>query len=162
MKLLLSMVLFSVALIAGGCETMPWPPGQAVEPPPVEMLDDQAGAQAPAIELPNELPLSTEQRFKDIPLPASAKEDLARTYVYQSSTISVGRMVYTTRAAVGEIAQFYINQLPAADWHLERVTEAEGVNMIFTKPDKRLEVTIRPMGAGRGQELILHLTPEAG
>jgi hypothetical protein len=107
------------------------------------------------------LALSSEQRFSDIPLPVGLSEDPERTFVYQRPDLAVGRMVYTTRATVAELAQFYLEEAPLAGWEKQSVTQDEGAELVFTKPDKRLEVTIRPLSFGRGRRLVLTLLPEA-
>ena len=148
------------ALILVGCESMPWQ--QREELPPVELLEEEG--EAPGVTPPpvpeGGLALATDQRFDDIPLPVGVNEDPSRTYVYESKELQIGRMVYTTKASVAELAQFYIEECPAADWTLESVLEAEGAHLVFLKPDKRLEVTIREQGVGRPQLLVLNLTPE--
>jgi len=106
------------------------------------------------------LPLSAEQRFKDVPLPQDAHEDLERTYVYESGTLQIGRMVYTSKASINELAQFYIRECPAAEWKLERALQAGGAELLFRKPGKRLDVEIRSQGVGRSQLLVLNLTPD--
>jgi hypothetical protein len=164
------MVVMIAAVIVSGCQSMPW---QKSEPmPPVELLDDAPkgdapvgapAAQAPATETvkPSGLELSTAQRFKDVPLPAKAKEDAERSYVYESASLQVGRMVYNIRANANDIANFYIGECPAAGWKLDNAQQALGnTYLLFTKPGKRLEVTVQPLGMGRGERLILHMVPD--
>ena len=104
-----------------------------------------------------------DRRFPDIPLPPGAREDLQRTYVYESGTIQIGRMIYSVKASVNEVAQFYIQQAPMDQWVLDNVMQAEGAQLLFTKPGKRLQVYIRDSGVTkRGVELILHMTPVDG
>ena len=104
-----------------------------------------------------------DRRFPDIPLPPGAREDLQRTYVYESGAIQIGRMVYSVKAPVNEVAQFYIEQAPRNQWVLDSVMQAEGAQLLFTKPGKRLQVYIRDTGVTkRGVELILHMTPVDG
>lgn len=104
---------------------------------------------------------STQQRFDDVPLPSKADEDIERTFVYRSRTIEIGRMVYTTRDSVNDISQFYINTAPGLGWKLESVLQAEGVQLLFIKPGKRMFVTVRPSGLSKGRTLfIVNLIPE--
>ncbi len=164
-----AMVGMIAVVILSGCQSMPW---QKTEPmPPVELLDDAPkgdapkGAppsQAPAAEAakPSGLELSTQQRFKDVPLPAKAKEDPERSYVYESAALQIGRMVYNIHANPNDIANFYIAESPAAGWKLDNAQQALGnTYLLFTKQGKRLEVTVQPLGMGRGQRLILHMVP---
>lgn len=141
-----------------GCETLPWGSSRepGTEPPPI---DDEELYQPPP---PPEqgLALSTEQRFSDIPLPVDVREDVDRTYVFESQTLQLARMVYTSRASVTELAQFYLRECPAADWELESVTQAGIVDIVFRKPGKRLAITVRDLGVSRSRELIVNLTPD--
>ncbi|MBW7864468.1 MAG: hypothetical protein H3C30_08650 [Candidatus Hydrogenedentes bacterium] len=151
-------------LLLAGCETMPW---QKQEPlPPVELLDSGPAPQGTATASPPDtsgLALSANQRFKEVPLPEKAKEDLDRSYIYESSTLQIGRMVYNIRSDINPLAQFYINECPSAGWKLESLQQATGnAYLLFRKPGKRLEVTIQPLGVGRGQRLILHMVPDGG
>lgn len=154
-------VLSIAAFLMVSCETTPWNKGES-EMPPVELLEEEG--EGVAVQPPPEesLPLSTEQRFADVPLPADVRADLERTYVFESKDLQIGRMVYYSKAAVAELAQFYIKECPAADWELESVLQANGAQLVFRKPGKRLSVDIRPQGIGRSQMLILNLTPETG
>lgn len=156
-------VLVMSALLVMGCQTPPW---QRNTMPPVELLEDEPGVAsptpAPSTDIDSGLPLARTQRFKDVPLPSDLRQDLDRTYVYESGSLQIGRLVYTSKASVQELAQFYIRECPAAGWRLDRVLEAEGAQLIFTKPGKRLEVMVKPQGTARSRLLILNLTPEAG
>ncbi len=152
----LLLILGGFAIICGfaGCATSS---GDLTQ---TDALDDAALSEEvlPPSE-PGLIP-ALQQRFADIPLPANAREDLDRTYVYQAQGLELGRMVYTSRASVQELAQFYIREMPASDWTLESVTQADsGVGLLFTKPGKRLDVAVNAVGVGRARELVLHLVP---
>jgi hypothetical protein len=166
----IAMVGMIAVAILSGCQSMPW---QKKEPmPPVELLSDTPKADAPVGAPPTQAPtaeaakpsgleLSTNQRFKDVPLPAKAKEDPERSYVYESAKLQIGRMVYNIHADPNDIANFYIAESPAAGWKLDNAQQALGnTYLLFTKPGKRLEVTVQPLGMGRGERLILHMIPD--
>jgi len=102
---------------------------------------------------------STAQRFEDIPLPTGVREDIERTYVYQDANLKIGRMVYTAREAIQDLGQFFLTQMPEHGWKLDSLQQSEGVSILFTKPDKRLDISITSQGVGRSQLLILNLTP---
>jgi hypothetical protein len=127
-------------------------------------MSDKDGVVASAPILPEGgLPLGVQQRFDDVPLPLDVREDLERTYIYESKMIQVARMVYTSKASVNELAQFYIQECPVADWKLQSVLQAEGVELLFEKPGKRLLVEVRGQeGVGRSRLLILRLEPLPG
>lgn len=128
----------------------------------LEAAEDEEGVPAPT--LPEEgLPLSPQQRFKDIPLPAHLDADFERTYVFETEALQVGRMVYWTKASPTSVARFFIKECPAADWKLESVLQADDVWLVFRKPGKRLDVTIRRGGLWEPKQLlVLNLTPDTG
>ena len=154
------------AVMMPACETMPWqkkaPPPTVEELEPLEPLEPVAGESSyEARELTGPgLQASGEQRFKDVPLPMGVKPDVDKTFVFESASLQVGRMVYTSRASVGQLAQFYIDECKSTDWELQNMLQAECVTLLFTKPGKRLDVTVRDLGLTRGRLLVLLLTPE--
>jgi len=166
-------VIGLLAALAIGCQT--GNPFQRTDPPLVELGDPLAPPPAssdstylpppdapagPAPVPPSGLSISTQQRFPDIPLPVGAKEDLERTVVIETSGFATGRMVYTTKSSVNELAQFFIEECPAADWKLENLVQADGAEMVFRKPGKRLTIRILDMGITRGRTFIITLMPE--
>lgn len=155
-------LVLCTALLGLGCQTNPFA-RPAQEPGLIEdvsPLDENGSLSSPVVPEPG-LQLSTNQRFKDVPLPTGLDEDQERSYVYQSSTLEIGRMVYTTRDTVNALALFYIKECPTADWKLQNSLQANGVNLTFTKAGKRLQVTIQKHRFGK-RMLILNLTPETG
>lgn len=155
----LNAAVLLAAMVLTACETMPWQRNAKSTAAP----GDSINFDAPVLPEPG-IPISPESRFADVPLPLGAKEDLDRTYVYESTNLQIGRMVYTTDYTVNELAQFYIREMPTANWELERITQAAGANLFFNKPNKRLEISItrRAFSRGGGTLLILHLTPATG
>ncbi len=158
--------LVTVLSLLTGCETTPFGQkddsvpvveagngGVIQEVEPIEPMDPIA---------PSGLPLATNTRFADIPLPLGVKEDLDRTYVFESQGFRVGRMVYTSRDGVSDVAQFYIRECPVADWKLNSAVQAEGVQLQFVKGAERLDISVQSPGIGRATVLILHLTPVEG
>lgn len=159
-------VLVAVLSIAcTACETYPW---QKKQEPPVAQMDSQNAAPtsentkepyvAPVVPEPG-LALSSDQRFKDVPLPIGLKEDLERTFVYESADFAVGRMVYNTRASLYDLVQFFAKECPTAGWKLGDVLEAGGKTLFFSKPGKNLEVNVQTKGVGGGRRLMITLTP---
>jgi hypothetical protein len=171
MNIAKSVVCGMMLLVTGalsGCETTPFSRNDEV--PVVEAGNGGIVQEVQPMEpmapmdpiAPEGLPLSTNTRFADIPLPLGAKEDLDRTYVFESQGFRVGRMVYTSRDTVSEVAQFYIRECPVADWKLNSAVQAEGVQLQFSKGSERLDVSVQSPGVGRATVLILHLTPMEG
>lgn len=160
MMLRMAAVTILAAVLIMGCQTMPWQK-RPTQPPVVEPIDPSAPYIAPDVPGPG-LQLSSEQRFKDIPLPTGMKEDMDRTFVFESSSLQVGRMVYTSRAPVFDLVNFFIKESPTAQWQLKDVMEAGGKTLVFTKPGKRLAVTVQNLGLAKGRRVTIILTPETG
>lgn len=132
------------------------------EPPLAEMdvLEAEGTYEGIGTPIPA-LPLSMELRFADVPVPAGASLDLEKTYVHESADLQIGKMVYTSKATVEELVNFYLHECGAAGWKKVMRTDADGAELVFKKSGQRLTVTIRPLGVGRSRLLIVHLTPEA-
>jgi hypothetical protein len=154
-------VMAMLTVVLPACKSMPWQ--QTSNPSVAQMgsVDTKTPYEAPIVPEPG-LPLSTEQRFKDIPLPTGLKEDIERTFVYESASLQVGRMVYTSRASLNDLTQFFLKQCPTADWKLQNVLEAEAKTLLFTKPGKRLEIAVQNLGVAKGRRVILTLKPDPG
>lgn len=148
--------LFVGVVCLAGCQTFP----RGGSDP--SMTGAGADGVVTAAPTDNILPLSVQQRFSDIPLPADAREDLERTYVYESDRIQIGRMVYTSKSSVNDLAQFFIKECPVAGWQLGSVLQAEGAVLSFSKPTKRLDVRITPQGVGRSNLIVINMTPKEG
>lgn len=160
-------VLMVLSVVLGGCTTMQNPFQRSSTPPPAEIPPgDAAPPPPPAVETgpPPEpgLAISPSQRFADVPLPIGAKEDADKTFVYEDRNLQIGRMVYTTRSTVNELAQFYINEASAGEWKLVSNIQAGGQELQFVKPGKRLTVIVRDLGVSKGRQLWLTVTPDAG
>jgi len=147
-------VVLVACLILTGCATNPF---AKKGPGPGE-----PGAGEPPLLSEPGLRMASEQRFPDIPLPVGLKEDIERSYIYESATVKLGRMVYTSRDSMNALANFFLKECKNMGWNLESVLTAEGHEMIFKKPDKRLTVSIRSRGISRGQLVVIHFTPSEG
>jgi hypothetical protein len=148
---LLLVVTVMLALTVG-CQSNPF--RRESTPAAVDPMDDPS---VPSPVMVPGLQLAPDQRFSDVPLPEGLKEDMDRTYIYESASVQVGKMVYTTKASQNELAEFYIRECPAAGWKLESVIQADGADLLFRKPDKILLVAISTNLARR--RLTLNLIP---
>lgn len=158
MKYLRSLVL-SAGLLVAGCETMPF---QTEEEPPVKLLSasESGGGSTPAPIAGPGIPAAGHKRFNEIPLPDGLREDTQRTFVYDSRSVKIGKMVYTSKNTVNELAQFYITNAPLDGWNLVSTTQSEdSVLLFFVKQGKRLNVESRRVGVGRSNELVLNYLP---
>jgi hypothetical protein len=158
-------LLAVAALTLPACNgNMPWqkpaPPGGPLEPDPLAPVGEPYTA--PVVPQPG-LALSPEQRFKDVPLPQGAKADLERTFVFESPALHVGRMVYSSRAGLTDLAQFYIREAPTGQWQLQDTIEAEkSVTLLFNKAGSRMVVQVQDLGVAKGRRLTVTVTPDGG
>ncbi len=151
---IVTMVLAVVVLT--GCETTPF---QKSDKPPVELLDsnDSGGT---SITAPGLIPAMA-RRFKEVPLPEGLREDTERSFVYDSKSTQVARMVYYTKDSLSELARFYIKYAPEDGWKLISTTQVdESVTLLFGKPGRRLDVTASRQGVGRSNRLLVLYLPE--
>lgn len=145
-----------VTLGLAGCETTPF---QRSDDPPVELLDDKNGSASSTIE-PGLIPAAA-RRFKDLPLPQGLKEDMERSFVYDSKSSQVARMVYYTKNSLADLAQFYIKEAPEEGWKLVSTTQVEdSVNLLFSKLGRRLDINVNRQGVGRSNKLVLLYLPD--
>ena len=141
--------------VVSGCASGPFAKDRNSDP-----LMDQGSSEA--FEVSGVIPAS-ETRFPDVPLPAKLKEDVERTFVYESRSLQIGRMVYTSKWPLNELAQFYIKESPKFNWTLVSVLQADGIILTFEKPGKRMMVLLRESRILRGgSQLIINLTPDEG
>ncbi len=152
-KLVLMLTILALVL---GCESIPGFKTTSPALPPDSDLLNSSGSTSTGV---SGLAVSPEQRFKDVPLPVGLKEVPERSFVYQDASTAIGRMVYKTKAGMNELANFYVQECPAADWELKHTTEAGAKELVFEKPGKRLVVTVKDEGFVRGRILILTMTP---
>lgn len=157
------MKYIAVAMVAAlttltGCQTSPF---QKSDDPPVELLDDKTSGDV-QIREPGLIPAMA-RRFRDVPLPQGLREDTDRSFVYDSKTTQVARMVYSTKDSISELAQFYIRQAPTEGWKLVSTTQVDkSVNLLFTKPGRRLDVKASRQRVGRSNQLVILYLPEDG
>lgn len=161
-------VLVAVALPACSSwngPTISWNGKNSAQGPQAPVVDplDGPGQSAAGSPAPPGLALSPEQRFKDIPLPVGLTEDLERSFVYQSSSLQIGRMVYSSRASIQDLANFFLRECPAAQWQVANVEEAGAKTLEFKKPGKRLKVIVQEVGSvPKGRRVSITLSPDDG
>ena len=154
---IISIMILSSLFLSVGCGSLPWK--KKKEQPPVELLDETKSASTNGITETGTTLVPGPQRFKDVPLPDKVKEDFDRSYVYESGSLQVGRMVYNIRADVNDIAQFYVKECPKHGWKLDNVIQGDGIQLNYSKEGKKLQVNIYPRGLIKPKQLILTLTP---
>ncbi len=108
------------------------------------------------------LALSPEQRFRDVPLPTGLRTDPDRTYVFESASLQLAQLGYTTRHRKGELAQFFISECPAAGWELKNVLQTDIMELHFEKPGRELVVKLEDRGFFRGRQVTIRYTPQQG
>ena len=141
-----------------GCETTPF---QKKSDPPVELLDDKGESAGPGAE-PGLAP-ALARRFKEVPIPQGLREDQDRTFVYDSKSTQVARMVYYTKDSLSDLARFYHKYAPEQGWKLVSPTQVDqSVSRLFPKPGRRLDVSASRQGVGRNNKLVILYLPEEG
>jgi hypothetical protein len=161
-----------VLLTAVGCTSIPWKFGNREEEPPVFLAEEEEMEFEPLAEfsaLPivepsgeavSALGVAPFRRFKDMPLPVGAREDIERTYVYESPKLQIGRMVYSVKGTLNELTRFFQLEYKAEGWMLKSVLRTEGADLQFEKKDKRLRVTVGAGGRTTRTRLVtLNLVP---
>ena len=153
-----TILCLAAVLTFTACQSNPF---QRQSPAPVELSGGApAGQEIGPLPEPG-LALSPDQRFSDVPLPIGLKENLERSYVYESAAFQIGRIVYSSRASINELTHFFLRECPTAGWELTSLRQAAGrTEMLFVKSGKRLEITVGDRGFGRGRELVINLTPD--
>jgi hypothetical protein len=131
MKLKLALALLVCALVAvnTGCAAT----RNAVAGTPDDTTEIVAG-----------IPLAADFRIADIPVPADFEFDRRDSFVFQNSVMDVGRIQYSGKENVGDVAQFYLDEMTRYNWTLLSVTEHGTVFMLFDKPDKSAQVLLSP------------------
>ncbi len=103
-------LILAVGVLLAGCESTPF---QSSDQPPVKLLSEsETGTSTPPVETTVGLVPSPHKRFNEIPLPDGLREDTVRSFVYDSRSVKIGKMVYYSKNTVNELAQFYITNAP--------------------------------------------------
>lgn len=132
LKLVFSIFVCALFVIGVGCSRM----GASTASNPVP----------PGEELPLGMPISPDSRIPDIPVPAGFTFDREHSFVFQNSRMDVGRMQYVGKAEIGDVAQFYLDEMTQRNWTLLNVTEHGTILLFFDKVDKSCQVQISPKG----------------
>ena len=151
-------LLLVPALALTACNSLNWPWTSRSAPP--AQMGGSSGDLPPGGKAG--LPLASQSRFPDVPLPIGLTEDKERTYVFESADIQLGRLVYKSRDSMNELAQFYLDEAQASGWKRDNIQQAGNYDIYFSKPGRRLTVSIRDLGMGRGRQLILNYNPDSG
>jgi hypothetical protein len=94
------------------------------------------------------IPLAPDFRISDIPVPAGFVFDREHSFVFQDSAMEVGKMQYSGKEAIGDVAQFYLDEMPRYNWTLLNVTEHNVIFLDFTKEGKACQVLLTPKARG--------------
>lgn len=149
-------LLLAVLVILPACNTpMPWQ----------KQSQNPSGEYNPLLAGPAAAPglaLASDSRFKDIPLPVGLSEIPERSFVFQSDTLEIGRMAYSTRAPINDLVGFFDRECKSKGWSLVRVLEAEAKTLEFTMPGKKLSVSVQDKGFAKGRLVTITFTPDSG
>ena len=106
------------------------------------------------------IPLAPAFRIADIPIPAGFSYDRDHSYVYQDSEVEVGKVLYSGKEPIGEVAQFYSDEMPRYNWTLLNMIEEGNIAMQFEKEGKACRVLLTPKAGGRTL-IKIHFNPKA-
>ena len=132
MKLVFSIFAFALVVAGVGCSRT--------------AASTAADSVPPGEELPMGMPISPESRIPDIPVPADFTFDREHSFVFQNSRMDVGRMQYVGKAKIGDVAQFYLDEMTQRNWTLLNVTEHGTILLFFDKADKSCQMQLTPKG----------------
>lgn len=136
MKLKLGLTLFLCAIVtvSTGC---------------AGLMGAKAGGELEgSTEISTGIPLAPDFRIADIPVPAGFEFDRANSFVFQNSAMDVGSIKYVGKEDIGDVAQFYLDEMERYKWTLLSVTEQNTIVMFFDKPEKACQVVLSPKTRG--------------
>jgi hypothetical protein len=108
----------------------------------------------PIEELSNAIPIAPESRIPDIPVPAKFNYDREHSFVFQNSRLDVGRIQYVGKAAIEDVAQFYIDEMMQHNWEMQNLAEHDPIMILFEKPNKSCQVVL----TAKGRSVIVQIT----
>jgi hypothetical protein len=139
-KLFFAMTVFALVALSVGCagsgSTMATDPGEPIE------------------ELSNAIPIAPDSRIPDIPVPAGFNYDREHSFVFQNSRLDVGRIQYIGKAAVEDVAQFYLDEMMQHNWELQNLAEGDTITIFFDKPNKSCQVVL----SRKGRSVIIQVS----
>jgi hypothetical protein len=90
-------------------------------------------------------------RFEDVPIPRSLEIEKKESFIYESEAIKTGILVYTGKVKVGELAQFFKENMVIHGWTLVSNFQRNDALLTFNKPGWGCVITIRPTGMERSE-----------
>jgi hypothetical protein len=105
------------------------------------------------------IPLAPDFRIADIPVPAEFQFQRDSSFVFQNSLLDVGRIQYAGKEDIGDVAQFYLDEMPRYNWTLLSVSELRTITLFFDKKDKACQVFLSPKV--RGTQIEITFFPKA-
>lgn len=88
----------------------------------------------------------TAMKFSDIPVPAGLQPLPKDSYAFESSGVRVGILKYRGKVAVGQVINFYKEQMPLYNWDLLNVIEYGEHLLNFEREEESCIVTLLPKG----------------
>jgi hypothetical protein len=106
-------------------------------------------------------PPAAAARFDDVPIPEGLKMQHESSFVFESEQLQIAYLIYEGRMTPEEVAQFFLDTLPNANWTLVNVLQYNDITITLRKPDKDLVIHISPRRT-RGCVAKISLTPTGG
>ncbi|MFB0507513.1 MAG: hypothetical protein ACETWT_12345 [Thermodesulfobacteriota bacterium] len=95
---------------------------------------------------PKEVPQVGEQaryyHFQDVLIPHELKLEMDKSFIYETTSVKAGRLVFSGRVEVYSLSNFFTNNMEKDGWRLVNKFGFKDVVLNFTKPDKNCTVNI--------------------
>jgi len=95
---------------------------------------------------PKEVPPVGEQaryyHFQDVLIPHELKLEMDKSFIYETTSVKAGRLVFSGRVEVYSLSNFFTNNMEKDGWRLVNKFGFKDVVLNFTKPDKNCTVNI--------------------
>jgi hypothetical protein len=100
----------------------------------------------------------TSYRFEDIPLPPGMILNRQESFLYETRTTKAGLLVYEGKGEMGELSNFFKQEMPKNDWRLVSNFELQNVMLSFIKEGWSSIIYIVPQG-GEAKRLEIRVGP---
>ncbi len=121
-----------------------------------------AGMQKQVPPLKNEALLEPQaaMKFSDIPIPVGFQPLAQDSYTFESSGVRVAILRYRGKASVGQVVNFYKEQMPLYNWDLLNVIEYGEHLLNFEREQETCIINLSPKG--NNIALTISLGPKSG
>ena len=85
-------------------------------------------------------------QFSSIPLPDGIELNRNKTFIYESGSgaVKVGRLSFSLWNRVGEVVEYFRNEMPSRGWQLVRVIEHDVTVMLYEMEGDVCTIIVEP------------------